>query len=225
MWRKLMKRFHPEGIPWPGTVFYNRLSRTLIFRDHYRRVAEDIAARCPPGSLVDIGTGPGGLLEALHARRPDLKLTGVDISPGMVAQARQNMARAGLADVVDIRQAAAGRLPFADALVDTVVSTGSIHHWKDVPAGLREVYRVLRPGGLGLMYDLVADTPPEVMRDLARTYGRVRQTLLWLHSFEEPFQTVKDFQSLAAQTPFITGQVQFIGAFCRLELAKPAPAG
>ena len=225
MWRKLMKRFHPEGIPWPATVFYNRLSRTLIFRDHYRRMAEDIAARCPPGSLLDIGTGPGGLLEALHARRPDLKLTGVDISPGMVAQARQNMARAGLADVVDIRQAAAGCLPFADASIDTVVSTGSIHHWKDVPAGLREVYRVLRPGGLGLMYDLVADPPPEVMRDLARTYGRIRQTLLWLHSFEEPFHTVKDFQSLAAQTPFITGQVQFIGAFCRLELAKPAAAG
>jgi len=74
------------------------------------------------------------------------------------------------------------------------------------------------------MYDLVADTPPEVLRELARTCGRFRQMLLRLHSFEEPFHTVKDFGSLADRTPFETGEVRFVGALCRLTLRKGASA-
>jgi len=222
MWRELLRRFHPEGIPWPATILYDRISRSRIFLDHYRLVADDIAAACPRGRILDVGTGPGRLLSALHARAPDLELTGVDISAAMVATARRNMARAGLAEVVDIREAAAGRLPFPDDSFDAVVSTGAIHHWKDPAAGLAEVHRVLRPGGWALMYDLVADTPPEVLRGLARTYGRYRQMLLRLHSFEEPFSTVDEFRSLAAVSPFGAGEVKFVGALCRLSLRKPA---
>ncbi|MCX5677451.1 MAG: class I SAM-dependent methyltransferase, partial [Planctomycetota bacterium] len=182
MLRKLLTRLHPAGIPWPATLLYNRLSRTFIFRNHYRLVAEDVAARCPPGRLLDIGTGPAWLLKNIRERRPDLALTGVDISPGMVATARRNMAMSGLADAVDLQVAAADRLPFADGSFDSVISTGSLHHWKDAAAGMKEVYRVLRPGGLALMYDLVTDLPPEVSKELARKYGRFRATLLWLHS-------------------------------------------
>jgi ubiquinone/menaquinone biosynthesis C-methylase UbiE len=220
MWRKLLQRIHPQGIPWPATVLYDRIARSRIFRDHYRLVAEDIAARCPKGRLLDIGTGPGWLLPALHKRAPGLQLTGVDISPGMVAQARRNMARAGLADAVDIQEAAADRLPFADGTFDIVVSTGTLHHWKDAAAGLKEVHRVLRPGGLALMYDLVTDAPPQVLSALAQKYGRFRQALLRLHSFEEPFRTVRDFESLGDSTPFGTGQAAFVGALCRLTLQK-----
>jgi ubiquinone/menaquinone biosynthesis C-methylase UbiE len=223
MVRKLLARLHPEGIPWPATLLYNRLSRTHIFRDHYRLVAEDIAARCPPGRLLDIGTGPAWLLKKIREQRPDLKLTGVDISPGMVEQARRNMVKSGLADVVDIQVAAADHLPFADGSLDTVISTGSIHHWKDVAGGLKEVHRVLRPGGLALMYDLVTDLPREVSRELVRKYGRVRTTLLWLHTFEEPFWTAEDFAALARGMPFRAGPVRFVGAFCCLELEKPPP--
>lgn len=57
MLRKLLVRLHPEGIPWPAAILYNRVSRTFIFQDHYRLVTEDIASRCPQGSLLDVGTG------------------------------------------------------------------------------------------------------------------------------------------------------------------------
>ena len=221
MVRKLLARLHPQGIPWPATVIYNRLSRTHIFRDHYRLVAEDIAARRPQGSLLDIGTGPAWLLRTLHKRCPALRLTGVDISAAMVRQARRNMAQAGLADAVGLAVAAADRLPLADGAFDTVISTGSIHHWKDVGAGLAEVHRVLRPGGRALMYDLVTNLPREVSGELVRKYGRVRTTLLWLHTFEEPFRTVEEFGALARGTPFRARPVRFVGAFCRLELEKP----
>lgn len=224
VWRKLLKRIHPEGIPWPGTVLYNRISRSFVFQDHYRLLAQDMAAHCSEGSLLDIGTGPGWLLLRLHECCPDLRITGVDISPAMVAQAKHNVAQAGLSQVVDIQKAAADRLPFASGVFDAVVSTGSIHHWKDLGAGLAEVYRVLRPGGYGLMYDLVADTPPQVLRKLRQEYGRFRMILLRLHSLEEPFHTVEEFESLAASTPFRTGRVRFVGALCCLTLKKEPPA-
>lgn len=220
LWRHLLKRFHPEGIPWPGTVLYNRISRSFVFQDHYRLLAHDIAAHCPEGNLLDIGTGPGWLLLRLHECRPGLRLTGVDISPAMAAQAKHNAALAGVAKAIDIQAAAADHLPFAAGSFDIVVSTGSIHHWKDVGSGLGEVHRVLRPGGYGLMYDLVADTPPHVLKDLKQKYGLYRTLLLRLHSLEEPFQTVEEFESLAAATPFGTGQIRFVGVLCCLTLRK-----
>jgi SAM-dependent methyltransferase len=220
MLRQLLVRLHPEGIPWPAAILYNRVSRTFIFQDHYRLVTEDIASRCPQGSLLDVGTGPAWLLKMIHRRWPDVRLTGVDVSAAMVAQARRNMARAGLADAVTIGVASAESLPFAEGSFDTVISTGSVHHWKDAARGLQEVHRVLRPGGLALLYDLVTDLPPEVAKALVRKYGRFRAALLWLHTFEEPFRTVEDFASLAHAAPFGAGQVRFVGAFCCLELAK-----
>jgi hypothetical protein len=57
--RRLIKIFHPEGIPWPGTTFYNAISETSIFQRHYELVARDILSYCSEGSILDVGTGPG----------------------------------------------------------------------------------------------------------------------------------------------------------------------
>jgi len=224
MWRRWLKKIHPEGIPWPGTVLYNALTRSGVFQEHYQLLAEDIAAYCREGRVLDIGTGPGWLLIRLHEGCPGLALVGADISAGMVAKARENLNRAGLGAIVDVVEAGADRLPFAAESFDAVASTGSIHHWRDAGAGLREVYRVLRPGGWGLMYDLVADTPREVFQELVRKYGRGRTALCWLHSFEEPFYSVEDFAALAKGTPFQVMRVGFVGALCGLVLKKAGTA-
>ena len=169
-----------------------------------------------------MGTGPGRLLFSLHQSCPRARLVGVDISGAMVAKARENLARAGLSGVIHVQVSAAQELPFGSDSFDAVVSTGSVHHWKDPTAGLNEVYRVLRPGGWALMYDLVADTPREVLQNLTRAHGRFRVLLLQLHSLEEPFRTVAAFASLAGLTSFRTGQIRFVGALCCLGMQKPA---
>jgi ubiquinone/menaquinone biosynthesis C-methylase UbiE len=218
--RRLLKVFHPEASQWPGTMAYNAITRTDIFQRHYELVASDIVARCPEGSLLDVGTGPGWLLAQIHRLSPGLQLTGLDASPSMVAKAKKNMAGTRLDQSIELVEGNVSSMPFADESFDTLVSTGSVHHWKDPVAGLNEIYRVLRPGGCALIYDLVSDTPASILKDTAREFGRFRMVLLWIHAFEEPFYTCKDFELLPRPTLFKEGQTRFVGVLCCLALKR-----
>jgi len=218
--RRLLKIFHPEGIPWPGTVLYNAISKTMVFQSHYELIAKDILRYNKEGSILDVGTGPAWLLVKLHKLSPKLYLTGLDISPSMVAKAQRNMANVGLADIIEIKVGKAKHMPFADNSFDTVVSTGSIHHWKKPMACLNEIYRILKHGGYALMYDLVSDTPADVLMEISSEFGKLRVMLFWMHSFEEPFHGIKDFERLARSTLFGEGRIRFVGALCCLILRK-----
>jgi len=218
--RRLLKIFHPEGIPWPGTVFYNAISGTSVFQRHYELLTKDILNYCSEGSILDVGTGPGWLLVKLHQRSSRLRVIGVDASPSMVAKAQKNMANAGLSDIIEIKKGEASHIPFVDSSFDTVVSTGSIHHWKQPTDSLNEIYRVLKYGGYALMYDLVSDTPMSVLKERAREFGRLKMLFLWLHAFEEPFYSRKNFELLARPTLFKEGRTQFVGLFYCLILQK-----
>jgi SAM-dependent methyltransferase len=226
-WRQHLRRWHPEGIPWPLAILYNAVSRSRVFTEHYQLVADDVARFCPSGRVLDIGTGPGWLLLTLRRSLPEVDLIGVDISAAMVSLATANLDRAGCAGAVKVIQAGADGLPFRDESVDTVVSTGSVHHWKNPVVGLNEVHRVLKPGRYALLYDLVSHVPPAVMRKARAEFGRVRSRLLWLHSFEEPFYSPEDMEALAPATHFGRGETRFVGVLCCLMLKKgealPAP--
>ena len=219
-WRKFIKRFHPQGIPWPGSVLYNALSSTTIFLRHYELVAHDIAHYGTAQVLLDIGTGPGHLLLALRKILPEAELVGIDISPAMIAQAQRNVKTHGRTTNIELRVAGATALPFADGVFDCVVSTGSLHHWDDPVSALSEAYRVLKAGGYALMYDLVRNMPKVVCEDVRARFGRFRLALLWLHSFEEPFLNVKEMDALGRRTEFTVEGTKFTGALCCLILRK-----
>lgn len=223
-WRKLIKRFHPEGIPWPASLFYNALSKSGMFRRHYALVAHDVAGFGTAGRILDIGTGPGHLLVALRRTLSDADLVGVDISPAMVSQARKNIEAFGQNRRITVQVAGANALPFADESFDRVISTGSFHHWKDPVHALAEAHRVLAAGGYALMYDLVREMPEAISEAVRKEYGRFRLALLWLHSFEEPFLSPGEMETLGRQSAFVVEGTRFIGAICCLVLLKPRRA-
>ena len=93
--------------------------------------------------LLEIGCGPG-LALAAAARGPAARITGVDPSVVMVAQARRRNRRTAHVTVVE---AGAEALPLADASVDAAIAVNSLSHWRERDRGLAELARVLGPGG------------------------------------------------------------------------------
>jgi ubiquinone/menaquinone biosynthesis C-methylase UbiE len=110
----------------------------------------DLAARlvAQPASILDVGCGTGKLLRRASARWPQARLIGVDPAKGMVELAQR------LTPAATFFTGAAESLPLQDGSVELALSTISFHHWQDQVAGVREIARVLRPGGYFVLVDL-----------------------------------------------------------------------
>lgn len=147
-------------------------------------------------------------------------LAGIDISPSMVRQAQRNLGMRGLNGRIHVQAADAAFLPFADGIFSGVVSTGDFHRWKDPVLALSEAYRVLKPGGYALIFDLVRNMPKALCRDIRARFGGLRLALLWLHSFEEPFLNAEKMAALGRMTDFSAAETRFTGAICCLVLKK-----
>ncbi len=110
-------------------------------------------------SLLDVGCGAGHLGFALAPCFQ--RVVATDLSPSMLATVSAAAGRRQLPQI-EVQQASAQALPFADGHFDVVGTRYSAHHWHDVPAALREMHRVTRPGGTLLIIDLMGDESPLV---------------------------------------------------------------
>lgn len=127
---------------------YNERTMKGLFRKIYPVIAEQAMARTGirSGLCIDLGGGPG-MLGICVAAASRLNVIIVDPLPDCVELARENIAERGVAHRVAAQIGRAESLEFADGTIDLVVSRGSIYFWEDQGRGLREIHRVLRPGG------------------------------------------------------------------------------
>ena len=133
---------------WSRTYEESRLQTVFFDRVHHLTL-ETAAQLSAPQVVVDVGCGTGRLLRAVHRKWPAAQLIGVDPASGMIEVART------LNSSATFHVGAAENLPLADASADLVLSTVSFHHWSDPAAGIREVARVLSPGGHFVLSDAV----------------------------------------------------------------------
>ena len=122
----------------------------------------------PGEDVLDVGCGAAmDTLVAAQMVGPSGSVTGIDMTPEMVAKARGSVAEMGL-DNVTIVEGSAEQLPFNDASFDVVISNGVIDLIPDKDAVFSEITRVLRPGGRIQLADVTIQNPvsEESKRDI-----------------------------------------------------------
>ena len=116
----------------------------------------DLAGVCRGQRLLDVGCGPGALTAELVSRAGADAVSAVEPSASFAAAARERLPG------VDIRQCAAEQLPFPDGTFDAALAQLVVHFMADPVAGLREMGRVTRPGGVvsACVWDHAGDRGP-----------------------------------------------------------------
>ena len=133
-----------------------------------------------PARVLDLGCGAGHVSFSVAPRAGEV--VAYDLSPEMLDVVARAAAERGFDNIVT-RQGAVEHLPFQHESFDCVLSRYSAHHWRDFEAGLREVARVLKPGGIAGFVDSISPGPAlldtylqaaELLRDPShvRSYSR-----------------------------------------------------
>jgi ubiquinone/menaquinone biosynthesis C-methylase UbiE len=102
----------------------------------------------PADSVLDVGCGTGALLDQLSGSYPRARLAGIDPSPDMLAIARHRLPTG-----IELKQGWAESIPYPDGAVDVVVSCNVLHYIREPLVALRDMLRVVRPGGTLVITD------------------------------------------------------------------------
>ncbi|MCO6481806.1 MAG: bifunctional demethylmenaquinone methyltransferase/2-methoxy-6-polyprenyl-1,4-benzoquinol methylase UbiE [Flavobacteriales bacterium] len=126
---------------------YDLLNRMLSMGTDqgWRRKVIRLLGQEPVDQLLDMATGTADL--AIMAAKVAHRVTGADISAGMLEHGRSKVAKAGLSGSITLVQADAANLPFPDNTFDAVTVAFGVRNFEDLPQGIRGMVRVLRPGG------------------------------------------------------------------------------
>lgn len=155
-------------------------------RDWYYPTAVTLANRLKPRAALDIGCGIGMMVEAWTMCGIDAH--GVDVAPAAIGMGRPEIA--GRLRVNDVTKE---RLPYADGSFDLVTSIEVVEHLPDHENYLKEVFRVLRPGGYAFIQTPKPNTP-EALGDA--THISVKAKAEWKRLFTEAGFVVRDNELL-----------------------------
>jgi demethylmenaquinone methyltransferase/2-methoxy-6-polyprenyl-1,4-benzoquinol methylase len=180
---------------------YDRYARLLSFGQdpRWRR----FLVSCIPSSAVhvgDVATGTAAVAIELVRAAPGRTVVGVDQSAEMLAAGRERVERAGLSRRIELREGRAESLPFADGELDALTFTYLLRYVDDPAATMRELARVVKPGGTLAMLEFAV--PSGVWRPLWEVYVRVGLPLAgaavspgWREVGRFLGQSIRDFHS------------------------------
>lgn len=140
---------------------FDRISGRYDFLNHFLSLGIDkgwrkkvvaIAQSQNPETILDIATGTGDQAIALSALKPK-KVTGLDISSGMLDVGRMKIAKLGLSELIDMKLGDSEDIPFEDNSFDVITVSFGVRNFENLRKGLSEMYRVLKPGGKAIILE------------------------------------------------------------------------
>jgi len=151
---------------------YDFLNHFLSFGIDYRwrKTLVSILKTYQPNSVLDVATGTGDLAIAIEQIKPQ-KIVGIDISEKMLEIGRQKINQKGLNQVITLRRADAEKIPFSDNTFEAITVAFGVRNFENLELGLKEMKRVLRPGGVMLILEF-SHPSSFPMKQLYRIYSR-----------------------------------------------------
>jgi ubiquinone/menaquinone biosynthesis C-methylase UbiE len=184
--------------------FYDEFMLGRATQQQVQDIAEELARSLRGGRLLDVGTGPGRLLERLHRLDDTIDLYGMDIAQSMIDRAHRNLAHFA----PDLRCLSIRSTDYEPDYFDVVTCTGSFYVWRDPLGCLDEVHRVLKPGGRLIFFETHRDySRAAYLRNLAKVMvrqGPLRGALSPLLLGQQLRMTygLDELETIFGQTPF-----------------------
>jgi ubiquinone/menaquinone biosynthesis C-methylase UbiE len=177
--------------------------------EDFRLLARQIAKQLPPdASVLEVAPGPGYFAIEL-AKLGNYRITGLDISTTFVEIARKNAAEAKVA--IDFQRGNASLMPFKRESFDFLLCRAAFKNFAAPLGALREMHRVLKPGGRALIIDLRKDSSKESQAVDEMKLGAVNQVvtkLTFRYMLLKRAYTRNDFEQMIAQTGFDKFEIQ-----------------
>jgi ubiquinone/menaquinone biosynthesis C-methylase UbiE len=150
-----------------GPVYNRRIYAAIV--ELYEHIVREMTP-AGPVRILDVGAGRGYVSLLLASRNPQASIVGVDFSPFQVRSA-ERLRKARRIENVCFHRGNAMSLSFDEGAFDAAVSVGSVKHWPDALQGLREIRRVLRPGGTVVMAETDREVSDEALRAFIRRFS------------------------------------------------------
>jgi demethylmenaquinone methyltransferase/2-methoxy-6-polyprenyl-1,4-benzoquinol methylase len=140
---------------------FNNISHRYDFLNHFlslgidrawRKKAINLLRPLKPRQLLDVATGTGDFALQALSLNPE-KVTGVDISEGMLQVGRKKMQDRNVSDKIVLQLADSENLPFEENKFDAVTVGFGVRNFEHLERGLEEIFRVLRPGGVAVILE------------------------------------------------------------------------
>jgi ubiquinone/menaquinone biosynthesis C-methylase UbiE len=212
-----------KGIGMEGLIAKWYAANTRKGIEDFSALARRVAGQLAPGSSVlELAPGPGYFAIEL-AKLSNYQITGLDISRSFVDIARRNADQEKV--TVDFRQGDASHTPFADESFDFLLCRAAFKNFSEPQLAVREMYRVLKKGGCGMIIDLRRDASQKSINEFVDQMG-----LSWASSISTKltfrFMLLKraytggEFEKFIAQTPFHQAQIEETSTGLEITLQK-----
>ena len=141
--------------------FLNRFLSAGIDASWRRKAIKELKDR-QPQNILDVATGTGDFAIASYKILNPAKITGIDISEGMLGLGRKKIEKLGLADKIQLLNGDSEAIFFADNSFDAVTVAFGVRNFENLEKGLSEIYRVLKPNGKLVVLEFSKPTSPVI---------------------------------------------------------------
>jgi ubiquinone/menaquinone biosynthesis C-methylase UbiE len=175
-----------------------------VFIDDFLKLWDGI------GAVLDVGAGTAQIPIELCRQHPTATVLAIDLARHMLDVGQRNVSAAGLDERVRLQLCDAKHMPYADGSFTAVISNSIVHHIPDPGGVIAEIVRVVRPGGLIFVRDLLRPADDAAVKHLVDTYAagaNEHQRQMFEDSLRAAL-TLDEVRALIAPLGFVAGTVQ-----------------